>query len=123
CFCNHVLRFLLAARRELDWKRRKVDRTLMSIILVNLHGKLGEGLSNQMRQTKAMSPQYSLNWWKENGFAIPPSIDPLEFLSEKIDWRYKKGIPIPAGECRALLGDSTRKLNQLIREASLKRIS
>src|SRR5260221_14461416 len=35
CFSPTVLRFLLAARRHLDWRKRKIDRTLMVFILNN----------------------------------------------------------------------------------------
>lgn len=117
CFCGEVLKFLLAARDHLDWKNRKTDATLMSLILVNLHGKLGEGLSNQMRQTKAMAPNYSVEWWKSNGLSRPPEIDPLEFLSNKIRWRYKKGTPILSAQCRVLLGDSTSRMPEIVRDA------
>ena len=72
CYCNDVLRFLLSARENLNWQNDQTDATLMAIILVHLHGKIGEGLSNQMRQTKAMGYGYSINWWKNNGFTTPP---------------------------------------------------
>jgi hypothetical protein len=59
CYCDDVLKFLLAARKWLDWKNNNIDASLMAIILVHLHGKLGEGLSNQMRMTKSMGLNYS----------------------------------------------------------------
>jgi DNA modification methylase len=93
CFCNEVLSFLLAARQSMNWEENDVDATLMSIILVYLHGKLGEGLSNQMRQTKSMGPIYSVNWWKKHNFTIAPKINPFEFILKKIKWRYAKGVP------------------------------
>lgn len=72
CYCDEVLKFLLAARKNLDWRNDSVDATLMSILLVYLHGKLGEGLSNQMRMTKAMGPNYSVDWWKKHHMNRPP---------------------------------------------------
>ena len=65
CFCDEVLKFLLAARRFLYWKTDNVDATLMAIILSVLQGKIGEGLSNQMPMTKSLSIAYSINWWKK----------------------------------------------------------
>jgi hypothetical protein len=40
-----------------------------------------------------MGQNYSINWWKDNGFEIPPEINPYEFMREKIERRYAKGIP------------------------------
>jgi DNA modification methylase len=122
CFCNEVLKFLFSSRANLNWRRNKTDATLISIILVNLHGKLGEGLSNQLRQTKSMSLNYSVNWWKENGFSKPPEINPLEFLTKKIEWRYQKETPQIETNCRALWGDSTKKMKEIVAESEKKNI-
>jgi hypothetical protein len=86
-----VLGYLNAARRLLDWKESSVDRILMGTLLIHLHAKLGDGLSNQMRQSKSMAPIYSVNWWKAKNM-LPPDIDILDFLKAKLDWRYAKGI-------------------------------
>ena len=92
CFATQVRRFLLAARDRLDWRRSKVDRTTMAILLVYLHGKEGAALSNQMRQTKSMAPDYAIQWWRDND-KFPPDIDPVEFLTSRLQWRYARGIP------------------------------
>ncbi|HQU93693.1 MAG TPA: DNA methyltransferase, partial [Pyrinomonadaceae bacterium] len=115
CYSAPVLKFLAAAREILNWRRSKIDASLMSVILVNLHGKKGEGLSNQMRQTKAMSAAYSIRWWKANGYAEPPVYDAKNFITEKINWRYAKGIPETKGAAKVYLGDSTKRLNDVIR--------
>jgi len=57
-----------------------------------LHGKLPQALSNQMRQTKAMGPIYSVRWWKERKLK-PPEMDVKNFLLPRIRWRYEKGMP------------------------------
>lgn len=106
CFHQKVLRFLLAARSELKWEKRRADATLMAFIVNHLHGKAGDGVSNQMRQTKAMSPAYSMRWWEKNGKKNPPLIDPDEFLRAKIERRYAKGSPCFKGNARLYLGDS-----------------
>ncbi len=121
CFCNEVLSFLLAVRENLKWKTNEVDATLMSIILVYLHGKLGEGLSNQMRQTKAMGPSYSINWWIKNNLTNPPKINPYEFLLQKISWRYAKGIP-KLTESFVIFGDSSLELKEIVRKAKKNEI-
>lgn len=114
CYAPSVLRFLLAARRELRWQTGIVDATLMAIILVHLHGKREQSLSNQMRQGKAMSPGYSIRWWKEREME-PPDVDPVQFLRARVAWRYEKGLPKLASG-RILLGDSTLLLPRLSRK-------
>lgn len=112
-FSPRVLRFLTTARRELNWRRSRVDRTLMAIILVYLHGKSESALSNQMRQTKSMSPEYSVNWWRDRNM-LPPDHDPVMFLNSRIKWRYKYGTP-DLGASTVLLGDSTSVIPTRVR--------
>ena len=112
CYAPKVLSFLLAARHDLDWKNNPVDTTLMSLILISLHAKLGSGLSNQMRQSKAMAPDYSVRWWTERGMK-PPDLNPFDFMQAKIEWRYKQGRPKSNREGHAILDDSTSRLNQI----------
>lgn len=113
CYCDEVLKFLLSARKHLDWGRNDVDATLMSVILVYLHGKLGEGLSNQMKMTKALGMNYSVEWWKRNKIETPPEINPAEFIMKKLDWRYKKGKP-DVFDSKILFGDSTVELDKIV---------
>ena len=93
CFCDEVLKFLLSARKNLDWRNNQVDATLMAFLLVYLHGKKGQSLSNQMRITKSMGMDYSIAWWKKNGMEEPPLINPYDYILGRINWRYRKGIP------------------------------
>jgi hypothetical protein len=83
----------------------------MALLLVYLHGKDGQALSNQMRQTKAMSPQYAIKWWTENG-TKPPDLDPVEFMTKRIHWRYAKGVVETDGS-QVYLGNSITLLPQL----------
>lgn len=99
-----VLGYLNAARRTLRWRKTKVDRTLMAFILVYLHAKAGGGLSNQMRQSKAMAPDYSVRWWRSHRMR-PPGLDPVAFLTTRIEWRYKHGI-IDGPRATIVLGDA-----------------
>ena len=113
CFNHNVRRFLLAARDQLKWKRRIADWTIMGLLLVYLHGKRGQALSNQMRQTKSMAPDYAIRWWKEHNLT-PPEIDPVEFMLKRIKWRYAKGRPYCNGS-QVYLGDSSLILSEVRR--------
>lgn len=116
-FSPNVLSFLLAARNKLDWKRSIVDRTLMAFILIYLHGRRSSSLSNQMRDSKAMAPDYAVRWWREREMG-PPDIDPVEFLEQRINWRYLHGRPKLAGA--ALLGNTLELLSVPSKKAALR---
>lgn len=110
CYSQDVLKFLLAARADLNWRDNQIDRTLMSFILIYLHGKLPQALSNQMRQTKAMGNIYSVRWWKDKNMR-PPEIDPYKFLLPRIQWRYEKGVPKTETN-KIKMADSTKALKK-----------
>lgn len=114
CFTSIVLGFLLAARRVLDWVNDPIDRTTMAFILIYLHGKRQASLSNQMRQSKAMSPDYSVRWWEERNLD-PPNVDPEAFLRKRIRWRFKKGLP-SVYLSQVMLGDSCDLMEPVRRE-------
>jgi len=103
CFCGEVQEFLLAARDLLDWRRTKTDWTTMALLMIDLHGKRESALSNQMRQTKAMSPKYAIGWWKERDLEAPER-DPVEFMLKKVSWRFAKGR-LNSGSGHIYLGD------------------
>ncbi len=111
CFSLRVRQFLVAARAQLDWRRRTVDWTTMALLLVYLHGKRGDSLSNQMRQTKSMSPPYAISWWNARKM-LPPNIDPAQFMQKRIRWRFAKGPP-KRSKSRVYLGDSNRVLRRV----------
>ena len=114
CFSQQVLCFLVLAKAELDWRSNQVDRTLMAFILIHLHGKIESSLSNQMRQSKAMSPEYSIRWWNEKKM-LPPEVEPISFLLKRLKWRYSKGMP-ETQKSRILLGDSCVLTKQILDE-------
>lgn len=115
CYCDSVLRFLLACKDHLNWKNSPVDATLMAQVLTSLHHGLNRGLSNQMWQVKSMAPNYSIDWWKENGFKKPPEINPAAFLSDRIKWRYRYGAPPIIHDSRAYWRDSALFLDNMPR--------
>lgn len=110
CFSCNVLKFLLAARECLNWKNCNIDSTVMAFILLYLHGKRGQSLSNQMPMTKSTSINYSLEWWANKGLINPPEIDIMEFFDKRFKWRYEKGLPVFTNNTVAL-GDSTTELH------------
>jgi hypothetical protein len=120
CFCREVREFLLAARDLLEWRRRKADWTTMALLMIDLHGKRENALSNQMRQTKAMSPQYAIEWWKERDFT-PPECDPVEFILKKVAWRFAKGR-MNCGSGRVYLGDCQSILTRLQQQPREQRV-
>jgi hypothetical protein len=90
CFSPTVRSFLMCARSVLNWKHNNVDRTAMAFLLTHLHGKSTDSLSNQMRQTKAMSPQYAIDWWDKQNFD-PPVCRAVEVLRQEIGVALCKG--------------------------------
>ncbi|MGQ4808570.1 hypothetical protein NKDENANG_01957 [Candidatus Entotheonellaceae bacterium PAL068K] len=112
-FCRRVLGFIRAARKMLDWRNNRLDRTLMAFIVHHLHDKLGRGLSNQMRHSRSMSPGYCIRWWRRRGLSAPPEIDPHAFLLGRVRRRYAKGTPGPLeglDRPRIGLGDAAHAL-------------
>jgi hypothetical protein len=120
-YTRRVRSFLLAARNMLNWRQCRTDRTVMALLLVYLHGKQGAALSNQMRQTKSLSPGYAIRWWAERRLE-PPDVDPVAFMRSRLTWRYARGIPMQS-DSHVYLGDSTRLLSELgkrdVRQATL----
>jgi hypothetical protein len=111
CFTPEVRQYLLCARDLLNWRQSNVDRTVMAFLLIHLHGKASDSFSNQMRQTKSMSPNYAVAWWKARS-SKPPQIDPVDFLRKKLKWRYAKGRPTITSS-KVYLGDSIGILSGL----------
>jgi hypothetical protein len=117
CYSQRTREFLLIARSWLNWQSSFVDCTTLALLLVHLHGKRTDSLSNQMRQTKSLSPQYAVHWWTERGME-PPDIDPVEFMRKKLKWRYAKGIPT-LRDSRVYLGDSVKVLQKVQKRLAL----
>ena len=111
CFHRRTMEFLLAARSSLRWQADAVDRVLMALILVSLHGRRGESLSNQMRQTTAMSPDYCVRWWRDRDLPAP-AVDVRSFFLGRIRWRYARGESEVSGG-RVSLGDSRTVLQRV----------
>ena len=104
--------FLRAARRELDWKETRADRTLIAIIALHMQDSGPNGLSNRLSPTVAHSPSYAVRWWTRRGLLRPPQTDPVAFLADRIRWRYTFGIPDLARSFTSL-GDARKELEEM----------
>lgn len=104
--------FLKAARRELNWRESRVDRTLMAFVALHMQDSCPTGLSNRLSPTVAHSPSYAVRWWTRKGLHEPPATDPVAFLTDRITRRYAYGVPELA-RSHPFLGDARRKLPQL----------
>ena len=111
-FCDSALGFINAARRELNWRRSRLDRTVAAFLVQHLHDKRGRGLSNQLRPSRAMDPAYCVRWWRSNGLERPPKVEACSFLQRRAEWRYAHGVPSATRtrRPRVALGDATRML-------------
>lgn len=114
-FSPRVMRFLNSARTTLNWTQDPTDRTLMALIANYLHGKLAESLSNQMRQTKSMAPDYAVRWWQSRNMQ-PPDVDPVDFLEKRVVWRYAKGVSSISEASQMYLGDSRTLLHSAVKK-------
>lgn len=103
-FCSDVLGFINASRRELDWRNCRLDRTVAAFLIQHLHDKRGQGLSNQLRHSRAMSPAYCIRWWRGKGYDRPPEVEAHTFLQRRAEWRYAKGIVKPRQTPRPSIG-------------------
>ena len=103
---------LRAARRELDWKESRTDRTLMAIIALHMQDSAPNGLSNRLSPTVAHSPSYAVRWWTRRGLLHPPQTDPEAFLTDRIRRRYAFGIPDLAHSFTSL-GDARKELETM----------
>ena len=103
---------LRSARRELDWRGSRTDRTLMAFVALHAQDKRGAGLSNQLSPSVAHSAEYSLRWWAQHGLDMPPEVDPVACLGAKIRRRYQHGTPALAPSS-ALLSDAAAALGEM----------
>jgi len=107
-----VLGLLRAARRELNWQRSRVDRTLMAFVALHMQDNCRNGLSNRLSPTVAHSASYAVRWWTANGLFEPPATDPVVFLTDRVTRRYAFGPPNLATS-KPFLGDARLKLRQI----------
>lgn len=86
----------------------------MALLLVYLHAKEGGGLSNGMRQSKAMAPNYAVKWWRQRK-QRPPRVDIIRFFERRVSWRYARGLPSASVSAQAVYGDARFILSKIPR--------
>lgn len=107
-----TLGFLRAARRELNWKESRTDRTLAAILALYMQDNSPNGLSNRFSPTVAHSPTYAVKWWTQRDMLDPPDTNPVKYLSARIKWRYAYGLPDLA-RCSTYLGNAREVLDRI----------
>ena len=106
-----VIGLLRAARRELNWKESRVDRTLTAFIALHMQDSDPKGLSNRLSPTVAHSPSYAVQWWTKRKLLYPPKTNPVAYLTDRIRRRYAFGVPELA-DSETWLGDARTKLRE-----------
>ena len=99
CFHRDTLGQIRYLRSVLDWRHRKDDRFIAALCLGALHGESHRSpncFSNRMPRTISTKPDYSVRWWRRNGYT-PPSRDVFEILLRMIDYRFRTPPPETAG--------------------------
>ena len=90
CFHPETLQQILHLRRSLDWEKRRDDRFIAALALGCLHGESHRSkryFSNRMPRTISTKPDYSVRWWKLNGYS-PPLRNVYNILREQIQYRF-----------------------------------
>jgi len=99
CFHHDTLPQILYLRSALDWRRRKDDRFIAALCLGALHGESHRSpnyFSNRMPRTISTKPDYSVRWWRKNGY-LPPARDVFEILERMIEYRFRTRPPERTG--------------------------
>ena len=99
CFHRDTLPQVLYLRAVLDWRRRKDDRFIAALCLGALHGESHRSpncFSNRMPRTISTKPDYSVRWWRRNGY-IPPQRNVFEILERMIEYRFRSRPPNRTG--------------------------
>ena len=108
CFHRDTLPQILYLRSVLDWRRRKDDRFIGALCLGALHGESHRSpncFSNRMPRTISTKPDYSVRWWRKNGY-LPPLRNVFEILESMIEYRFRSRPPKRTG--RVVEGDARR---------------
>ena len=99
CFHRDTLPQVLYLRSVLDWRRRKDDRFITALCLGALHGESHRSpncFSNRMPRTISTKPNYSVRWWRRNGYT-PPQRNVFEILERMIEYRFRSRPPKRTG--------------------------
>ena len=99
CFNRDTLPQVLYLREVLDWRCRNDDRFIAALCLGALHGESHRSpncFSNRMPRTISTKPDYSVRWWRRNGY-MPPQRNVFEILDRMIEYRFRSRPPNRTG--------------------------
>lgn len=90
CYHSETLDQILHLRDVIDWRHRREDRFIAAVALGCLHGESHRSpryFSNRMPRTISTKPDYSVKWWRKNGYD-PPKRQVFDVLREMISYRF-----------------------------------
>ena len=76
CFHPETLLQVRYLRSVLDWRHRRDDRFIAALCLGALHGESHRSpnyFSNRMPRTISTKPDYSVRWWRQQGYGTTES--------------------------------------------------
>jgi hypothetical protein len=103
CFHKSTLQQIIYLRKVLEWRKSNIDCFLAATVLGRLHGESHRSLaylSNRMPRTISTKPDYSMRWWKKNGY-VAPERDAFAVVRNDVLYRYASEIPSITGRVRA----------------------
>ncbi|MCY4590765.1 MAG: DNA methylase [Alphaproteobacteria bacterium] len=108
CFHPDTLSQVLYLRSVLAWRQRKDDRFLSALCLGALHGESHRSpnyFSNRMSRTISTKPEYSVRWWRRNGWEAPRR-NVFDILERALEFRFRSRPPMRTG--RVVESDARR---------------
>ncbi len=91
CFHKHTLSQVMYLRSALNWRKSRVDRFIAALALGVLHGESHRSaryLSNRMPRTISTKRNYSVGWWRREGY-LPPKRDVFRVLRQEALYRFE----------------------------------
>lgn len=95
CFHRDTLLQVRYLRSVLNWQDRKDDRFIAALCLGALHGESHRSpnyFSNRMPRTISTKPDYSVRWWRREGYQ-PPRRDVFDILEAMLEYRFRTRPP------------------------------
>lgn len=99
CFHRDTLLQVRYLRSVLNWRSRKDDRFIAALCLGALHGESHRSpnyFSNRMPRTISTKPDYSVRWWRREGYQ-PPRRDVFDILEAMLEYRFRTRPPDGVG--------------------------
>jgi hypothetical protein len=94
CFHSKTLKEIVFLQNTLNWRNSKCDRFISAVVLGCLHGEAHKSqncLSNRMPRTISTKPDYSVRWWKANGY-VAERRSTFEILNRMAAYRLAQPV-------------------------------